>query len=293
MEPFFSIASKEMIAGVKSKGAELCTLRARDSDTEYLWQGDSWNKHSPILFPIVGGLRNGVYEYRGKSYNLPRHGFARDREFALIEKGKERLVFALLYDESSLAVYPFQFELRVIYTIEGSKLSVTYEVKNLEENSEMLFSIGAHPAFKVPVEAGLAYDDYQLHLNLDADKEILKYNVTKDGLIDSSSAQAWPSEMILDMDKELFVSDALVYSGINSGKIVLQSPKSNKRIQLYYEGFPYLGIWAQYGAEFVCIEPWQGIADWDNTDGLLENKKGIIALAPKEVWRQSWHIIVQ
>lgn len=294
MEEIFVLESATIAIKVSARGAELCSLYQRKCKVEYLWQGSSWNKHSPVLFPIVGGLKNGSYSHEDQIYHLPRHGFARDRNFELIEQTDNSLRFLLRYDEDSLAVFPFQFELSIIYSVEGSQLTVKYEVVNLEPNKVMFFSLGAHPAFNVPLLSQLAYEDYSLQLDLvpQANKEIIKYSLTAEGLIDSQSASPVAALQTLYLNKALFAKDALVFAGIQSASIKLAA-KENEAVLLFrYDGFPYLGIWAQYGADFVCIEPWQGIADRDDSDGELANKQGIIALYPHQSWTQSWSVLL-
>src|SRR5690606_18063654 len=117
MEEIFRLASDSLAIKVRAKGAELCSLQHTHSGIEYIWQGESWPKHSPILFPIVGGLKKGRYQHEGKTFELPRHGFARERMFKLIEQTNSNLIFSLSYDESSLWIFPFKFELRVIYSL--------------------------------------------------------------------------------------------------------------------------------------------------------------------------------
>ena len=133
---------------LSAKGAELQGLYNKGTNIEYLWNGDSkyWGKHSPVLFPIVGSLKNNSFNYKGKNYELPRHGFARDYVFEIERATETEAVFTLTQNAKTLKVYPFYFELKLKYTLRDSKLNLTYEVINTGAD-ELLFSIGAHPAF--------------------------------------------------------------------------------------------------------------------------------------------------
>ncbi|MHC5082827.1 MAG: aldose epimerase family protein, partial [Planctomycetota bacterium] len=145
---------------VKARGAELCSVRSVEG-TEYIWHADPsvWGKHSPILFPAVGRMVNNQYRYNGKTYDMPKHGFARDSEFTLIDRSDSRLVFELTDNAQTLACWPFRFQFRVSYTLSDHTLTVGFEVAN-PNAEEMLFSLGAHPAFACPLEEGLEFSDY-------------------------------------------------------------------------------------------------------------------------------------
>ena len=142
------IKNQKIEAVIKTKGAELFSLKKDEKN--YIWEinTDFWNKTSPILFPIVGVLKNNEYRYNNKTYKLPRHGFARDFDFEIISKSEDAVTFSLKYSDETLKVYPFQFELRISYILEDSRLIVKYQIINLSDE-KMLYSIGAHPAFAI------------------------------------------------------------------------------------------------------------------------------------------------
>jgi hypothetical protein len=136
------IKNSDLTAEIKHFGAELFSLKD-NANKEYMWEGnpDFWGKHSPVLFPIVGTLKNNTYQYNNKEYHLSRHGFARDMEFQLAGKTENSATFSIHSNEETLKVYSFEFELQIIYTLENCSLIIEYKVIN-KTNSEMLFSIG-------------------------------------------------------------------------------------------------------------------------------------------------------
>jgi galactose mutarotase-like enzyme len=274
-------------ATINLHGAELSSLVLKASDTEYLWNGDTtfWPRQSPVLFPIVGGLIEDAFIYKEKSYQLPKHGFARDVSFEVEESSAERASFVLRSSEESLFYYPFDFLLRIIYTLNGSTIAVGYEVEN--PSGEILyFSIGAHPAFNVPLKEGAAYEDY--YLEFDKEETAPQYILT--GNIVTGDSPFFNQQKTLPLHASLFYDDALIFKNLDSTKISLRSSKSPQGLTFDFEGFPYMGIWAAKDAPFVCIEPWCGIADFKGHSQKLEEKEGIIALPAGEKWANGWSV---
>ncbi|MDQ3290846.1 MAG: aldose 1-epimerase family protein, partial [Bacteroidota bacterium] len=134
--------------GVQEHGAELCSFKNTQTNLEYIWQADPaiWARHAPVLFPIVGKLKDNQYTYKGKSYTLPQHGFARDHAFTLESKTENSLTFLLQQSEASLNNYPFDFRLFISYRLEENALTVAYRVENPSDKN-LYFSLGAHPGF--------------------------------------------------------------------------------------------------------------------------------------------------
>jgi galactose mutarotase-like enzyme len=277
---------------VNPKGAELTSLFNDENQTEYLWNADPkfWGKSSPVLFPIVGSLQENIYRFEGQGYNLPRHGFARDRTF-IVEKTEENsLTFLLTHDENTLKVYPFKFEFRLIYSLENKTLNVTYSVKNIGEN-KMCFSVGGHPAFAVPLAENTVYGDYYLEFN--KTETFKRWGLTSDGLIGTQPFDFLIDTNRLDLTKKLFYDDAIVFKNLESTSVILKSDKINHQLKFDFEGFPYLGIWAAKDADFVCIEPWCGISDSANHNQELTEKEGIIELDLGEIFERTWRVEVE
>ncbi|HTJ12479.1 MAG TPA: aldose 1-epimerase family protein [Dinghuibacter sp.] len=279
----------ELLAvAIDPKGAEMQMLCRKDNGLNYLWKGDPlyWGKHSPILFPIVGTLKGNAYLYEGKSYTLPRHGFARDKTFLIADITPDKAVFALTEDESTLAAYPFPFLLRVHYTLTGASLEVRYDVQNTGK-SPMYFSIGGHPAFSVPLVEGTGYEDYTLTFS---QAETATRRVLVDGLLSAEATPFLRDESVVHLNHELFAEDAIVLNGLRSDSVTLGSAKTPHGLTFRIKDWPDLGIWAAANAPFVCIEPWQGHADEVDSHQQLAQKRGVVSLAPGQTWSRAWTV---
>jgi len=283
-----SIVNAHVKASFAAKGAELQSLVHKQFGINYLWNGDPayWAKHSPILFPIVGALKNDSYEFEGKTYQLPRHGFARDLDFDYEKIGQDEIRFTLTQSEETLKVYPFEFKLTVTYKLKGCGLACTYEVVN-PAAKPLLFSIGAHPAFTVPLNEQGNYEDYFLQFNKD---EQITYHHIEENLISPNTSTVPLNNGELGLTHALFYEDALVFKGLKSDCVSLINHKNYNGINFDFKEFPYFGIWAAKDANFVCLEPWCGIADAVDHDQQLMHKEGIVTLAPQEKWKRCWQV---
>ncbi len=276
-----------LIVKAKSEGAELTSIFNKKTMLEYLWQaGKEWTKHAPVLFPIVGQLKDNVYFYNGEKYSLERHGFARGLPFAVGISETNRMELVLNSSAETLKIFPFQFGLKIIYSLEGNTLNVKYEVSN-RGNEKMFFSIGAHPAFKIPLSVKETYDDYFLEFNK---KELAERWKLQSGLIVDEKEIVLNNTNILSLRKSLFDNDALVFKNLKSDLISIKNKKSNHGLNFYFKGFPYFGIWAAKNADCVCLEPWHGITDNINYNQQLETKEGIINLEPQRTFNCEYAI---
>ncbi|HUZ61767.1 MAG TPA: aldose 1-epimerase family protein [Hanamia sp.] len=271
---------------ISEKGAELQSIQL--NNLEYLWQADPnyWAKHAPVLFPVIGELKDGKYIYDNKEYHLPRHGFARDTMFEAIQIDDTSAIFTLRGNAETLVIYPFQFIFQVQYEIKENNLYCSYIVQNMNEGV-MYFSVGGHPAFRVPINDKLKYEDYTLEFNEDS---ILKRYLLYNGLTNGNTEEIELDDKKLHLKSSLFYNDAIVLKHISSNQIELYSDKDPHGLKFRFEGFPYFGIWAAKDAPFVCLEPWYGIADNILCDGKLANKEGINRLAAGESWKRTWSV---
>lgn len=276
---------------IAEKGAELQSLYRTDLGVEYLWNGDPafWGKFSPVLFPIVGGLKDNTYFYKGQPYQLGRHGFARDRVFEVAAQSSHHIVFVLNSDAATKQVYPFDFSFELSYTINGDTLTVGYKIINTG-NEVMYASVGAHPAFKIPLTDGTTYEDW--YLEFAQTKHTGKWPLTKDGLIEAAPIPCLNNTQTLPLNKPLFYGDALVFKDLQSKSISIKSNQSVHGVNMQFDGFPFYGIWAAKDADFVCLEPWCGIADSANTDQQLINKEGIHTIAANTSFERNWSVQV-
>lgn len=276
-----TLVNNYISASVNSMGAELFSLK--NEHTEYMWEGNPefWGKHSPVLFPIVGALKNNTYRYEGKEYTLPRHGFARDKNFNIIGHTENSAVFSLSSDNESEEVYPLDFELRITYILQQKSLTVNYEVIN-NDNTVMPFSLGAHPAFALP---GI-FTSYSLDFNKDNDLIASRL----DNNLLSGQAKAIPlHNNKLPLDYNLFTDDALVIKNIASKEVTI-TKNATPVLKVSYPDFPDLGIWTKPGAPFICIEPWHGYADSIDSTGDIVDKQGIIKLPAGETFTTAFTI---
>lgn len=283
-----TIENSKLKAVISPKGAELQSLVNKEAGIEYMWGGNAayWSKHSPVLFPIVGTLKNDTYFYKDEVYHLPRHGFARERVFLKDQVSMQEAVFTLTQDADTLAVYPFAFILKLRYQLADDKLTVTYEVSN-SGYDELLFSVGAHPAFAVPMVKGTDYADYFLQFN--AIESLNRWKL-ENGLI-ANYAEPLPAENgRLPLQHDLFYEDAIVLKNMRSNHITIGCTKHAHGIHFHFNDFPFFGIWAAKDADFVCLEPWCGIADGVDHNQQLKDKEGIINLPANTNWQRSWTV---
>lgn len=274
-----SLVNEYLTVSVKTKGAELCSLQKEG--VEYIWQADSrfWGRHAPNLFPIVGKLIDDKYEYEGDTYAMKQHGFARDSEFIIEKQDATSVTLLLKSNEETKKVYPFDFELRVSHILKENRLATKYEVKNIGD-SVLLFSIGGHPAFNCPMETNQDRSDYDIVFK-DAQHEA-KSKVLAKGAIGSKEKAVLKEGKVLALTNHVFDEDALIFDPNPFRQATLVHRLSGKAyLSLHFQGFPALGVWSKNReSPFVCIEPWYGIADYANHDGVLNNKRGIIEVLP-------------
>ena len=270
----YEIKNSFIKAQIKSFGAELNSLKKCDENFEYIWQANSkyWARHSPVLFPIVGRLKEDSYFYKNKKYSLSQHGFARDKEFEIVQNEADFIEFRLKSDEKSLEFYPFFFELNICYKLDKNSLIVSYKVKN-KSDEKMYFSIGSHPAFNTQVCDFLEFENI---------KTTKRYFLDEKGLIYKNQDLNLENSKLY-LDKDLFKDDALVFNDSNIKQITLKNIENKSKVKVKFDNFPYLGIWSKPNdAPFVCIEPWFGVADEQNSNQKIEDKKGILSLEKEE-----------
>jgi len=276
---------------IKNIGAELGSLFNKESQTELLWQGNAefWGGQAPILFPIVGMLKEGKFIYNNKTYELPRHGLARRSKDWKLEKISETSIKCILEaNEETLKVYPFNFRLEIKYTLKGQQLEIAHKVKN-EGKEKMPFSIGGHPAFNCTVNDTISYTDYALEFEKQENSN--RHFLNDEGLFDGKTALVLDNTNKLQLTDTLFDEDALVFQDLKSQEISLIGP-NGKILEVSYANFKTIGIWAAPKAPFVCIEPWIGYSDTSESTQNLFDKQGSKILETQEVFEESYHIKV-
>lgn len=277
---------------ISTKGAELQSVYSKKLNEELLWQGDAayWGKRSPVLFPIVGSLKEGKYVYNEKEYSLSRHGFARDMEFTHQTSTINSIAnFELVNTINTIENFPFEFSLKISYALLGESLMAMYQIQNTSKSENLFASVGVHPAFNVPLFQNTTFEDYFLQFNQDENSNI--YPLTVDGLIKNSSVPFFKGNNEIKLEKSLFYTDALVFKDLKSNNIKLLHQTSGKGFNFSFsEGFKYFGLWSAKDAPFVCLEPWGGIADAEDATGFLEQKEGIQKIGPSDSVNDYWEI---
>ncbi|MFZ4679486.1 MAG: aldose 1-epimerase family protein [Flavobacterium sp.] len=263
-----TIFNSELSATINHKGAELISLKKINSSKEYIWEGNPifWGKHSPILFPIVGTLKNDSYTYKNNPYSLSRHGFARDMDFNLIYSTENNVILSLSSNAVTKERFPFDFELRIIYTLHFSILNVNYQVIN-KGFDIMPFSIGGHPAFALRQK----FETYSLQFETD---ENLTCHQLENDLLSEKTKQIELVNNRLPLTYSLFENDALILKKLKSKQIQIVE-NGIPILNFTFKDFPNFGIWTKINAPFICLEPWVGYSDVLNTNGNILEKEGI------------------
>lgn len=284
----FQLFNDKLKVTVNSKGAELTQIVF--DQKQYLWEADPsvWPRHAPVLFPVVGKLKNDSYTYQGNSYELTQHGFAREMEFSFGFKTNTEIQLTLTQTEESLKKYPFEFKLDIGYKLVDDTIVCSYRVDNTSLNDPLYFSIGAHPGFKIPLDPSEAFEEYEL---LPEGRNNYRVTSLNNGLITDLTKELQLSSGKLKLSKELFDTDALVFENGQVNSIELRSNVTGHGVRLESDLWPYFGIWSKKGCDrFVCLEPWFGIADHENSTQDLTQKKGIIKLEPKGIFNAKYTI---
>jgi galactose mutarotase-like enzyme len=269
-----TISNSNLTAQINHFGAELFSLK-NSKNREFIWEGNPafWGKHSPILFPIVGTLKNNSFRYKKSEYHLSRHGFARDIEFELIKKSDESATFSLISSIKTKKMYPFDFELQICYSLVEKKLNIDYKVINKNE-ATIPFSIGAHPAFALPK----LFEDYTL--KFEHNEILTSYELENDLLSDNFSTIKMIDNQV-PLNYSLFKKDALIFKKLESKSITILE-NQNPLLRVRFDDFPNLGIWTKVNAPFLCIEPWLGYSDTVHSTGNILEKEGIQLLEAKK-----------
>ena len=291
MKDSYTLANKHLTATIKTKGAELASLKTET--LEYIWQANPkvWPRHSPILFPIVGRLVDHEFTYNGETYKMKQHGFARDFDFKVIKHSSSSITFEQTSTKVSKTIYPFDFILQVTYTLIDNSLTIKYDVKNPSDTKNLYFSIVAHPAFNCPLEPNQKRNEYQLVF----DKELSpKAHLNSNGLYEDDTVSVFNEKGVMELPDTIFDKNSLTFNPNPFSKVTLvHKPTKKKYVRVSFNNFPYLGIWSTDNkSKFVCIEPWYGIADRKDHNKDITQKEGIIKLEPNKNFECSFSIDV-
>ena len=293
----YQIENEELTVKVSPLGAELQSIYDKRMEKEVLWQGDKkyWGRRAPVLFPNVGRHSGDFYLWKGKRFDTKQHGFARDMEFTCVLEKDDELVFSLKDTEKTREYFPFAFELKIGYTLSGRALQVKWEVKNQGQET-MYFTIGGHPAFRVPVLENTVQTDYKLLFEV-PDRLEYKLICPGDGTADPSSSyplilKKYGEYYGCDIEAHMFDKDAQLFDEGQGQWAALGYPDGTPYVSLECRDFTNFGIWSVPGAPFVCLEPWMGRCDDHDFSGEISQKPGILKLGPSDTFRKSYKIRV-
>lgn len=286
------LAHGGLSAAVETHGGELVSLR--DSrGVEYIWGGDPafWPGRNPLLFPIVGGLRGGTIRFDGRPCTMPRHGFARDNEFKLVEQGQTCAVLELRENEHTLRQYPYPFSLRVTHCLAENGFSTSFRVENTGDKS-MPFCIGAHTAFRCPLREGERFEDYEVVFDRPEDIDLIL--LTPEGLLSHDRREPFLSgQGGCALDRADFARlDTIILEGLRSTGVSLRHRETGRGVRMEFAGFPMMALWtrADPPAPFLCLEPWHGCGALDNESGEFADKPHCVTLAPGERWELGYSV---
>ncbi len=262
-------------ATIQPVGAELTSFRVGDDELIWPSRPEIWSGSAPILFPIIGRLKGGGFTYGGQRYEHPKHGLVRKRPLEVVAQSGDAVTFQLRDDAETRAAYPFAFTFRVTFQVARDGLQVRYAVDN-DGNEPLLFSLGSHPALRLPLEACALQDCF---VELDEPETLGRYRLV-DGLLAAAPEPYLDNARAIPLTAHLFDDDALVFKGVRSRAVRLRSRATPRTVRVDTGGAPDLGLWAKPGADYVCIEPWWGHDDPVDASGDLADKPGILRLSP-------------
>ncbi|HUD28842.1 MAG TPA: aldose 1-epimerase family protein [Novosphingobium sp.] len=277
---FVTISSGELTARINPLGAELWSL-TDGHGREYMTDADPafWTGHAPLLFPIVGALNGGLYRVGGREYALDKHGFARRSVFAVVEAGADHALLRLTDSEATRAVYPFAFVLEVMFRLDGTALHMEARVSNPGEEP-LPFSFGFHPAFAWPLPGGAAKADHMIAFEQPEPQPIRRIEPAT-GLVLPEPVATPVEGHLLCPEAAHFEADALIWDRLSSRSLTFGAAGATQ-LAIAFPDTPMLGVWQKPGAAYLCIEPWQGIADPLGFTGDFREKPGVITLPPGE-----------
>lgn len=287
----FTLSNASLSAVIQTRGGELVSLR-NQTGTEYIWQGNPafWSGQNPILFPIVGSLKDGRVDIGGKTFEMARHGFARRSEFTVAEHGTDFAVLEFRENPDTLARYPFPFLLRVRHQLLENGFSTSFTVENCGE-APLPFCVGAHTAINCPLADGERFEDYELCFDQPEDADTLL--LTHEGLLRAGGREPMLSGGKVPLDYDTFRRlDTIIFQGLRSRTVALRHKATGRGVSLDFHQFPMVAFWTKPGGPFLCMEPWQGCAALDNESGRLQDKPHAVILAPGEKKELSYRFVL-
>ncbi len=279
-----------LTATIKAHGAEMCSLKHNDG-TEFVWQaGPEWQRHAPLLFPIVGRLAHDEMRHLGKTYRMTQHGFARDSRFIWVARSESRCSLMFEDSEATRANYPFAFRLTATYALDDRGLDLTLTIANPGKET-LPVSVGGHPAFNWPLQPGVPKESYALAFT---NEEPSPVHRVEDGLLLAETDPSPVQGTVLPLSETLFATDAVILDPVNSHAVrFARTDGTGPWLNMSWHGFRELGVWSKpSGAPFLCLEPWRGYASPKDFDGEFTDKPGLMHIAPGAEERLSFRVDV-
>ena len=289
----YKIENNLLICHIDSVGAEVRSLKNKVTGQEYIWpiNPNIWASSAPVLFPAIGNIKENYITHNGKKYLLPKHGIVRNNSDLLFQQtNTHSCSFLLTSNKNTLVQYPFHFSFKVIFTLFKNSLRCTYEISN-KDTQTMYFACGGHTAYKLDLKSLTQLSDYALKFPKLTQLKIL--NIGPNGLLTKKTNTIALLNNTLNLSQNLFDHDALVMADIACNYVILQNTKNNTKVTVKFKKFPHLALWAKPGADFICIEPWLGLPDSEDTSPEITKKTNLKSLKPTEKLSVSVKTIVK
>ena len=286
-----NIENDKLKAEICDEGGELFKIVGKKDNIDYLWNGRKfgWPLSAPTLFPIIGKVKDFKYRVNGKEYNMPEHGFANKKCYEILEKNKDSVTLLLKYDNETMSIYPFKFELKVSYELIDNAIKISYEIIN-RDKVEIPFSLGSHPCLLCPITKDEDLEDYYLQFECEEESATILC-INKDDYLTGKKKEYLKNSNKIMLDENTFKNGTLIFNNLKSNVIYLKSKKSKRYVSIDFTDFPYLALWATENTKpFICIEPWYGHADYNDFKGELKDKEGVIFLNKNEIFKCCYSI---
>lgn len=283
-----TIQNETLSVQINPLGAELTSIKDQATGYEFLWQANPqyWRRHSPVLFPLVGRLKEDAFHYQGQTYALPKHGFARDNVFTVQNVTDTTASFYLKSSPETLAVFPFEFSFQINYVLFENQITVSYEVLNPSHTDTLWYNLGAHPGFNVTI----GQDDFDgVTMELLPHGHYLHLPLNRKGFLRYHKAKYLPlkTQIVYHQDYRL---DAIIFQLGRDTVLHLHDEKKGVDISMRPTDMPWIAVWTPYPqlSPFICLEPWAGLPDEDKATGEWTEKMGINQAQPNELKTHSF-----
>lgn len=262
-------------------GGEIQHLINKQTQEEIMYQGDQgWGGKNPTLFPMVGNTYTGSYVIDGKTYSMKNHGLIR---YATLQgkQEKDRLIFSLDANDSTLKQYPFSFHYEIQYQLIKNQVKIQYRIENTG-SKDMPFGFGLHPGFQLHDTISSYFLSFDGNTNLE---QLHMYETPSHW--EKVETKGW---QLNRQDLEKYKT--MIYRGLQSQTLTLMH-KDEKVLRLHVSDYPFLAIWSSSTpSDFICIEPWWSHADYDPNTTDFYHREGTKILKPNEAFCPSYTIEV-